>query len=145
MDELQKRLKDLESLTPHQRQVLRLLCQDKTNAEIAEALSVQPDTVEYHIGNICERLRVTAGSNAARRAALARLYSEPLRQFDSQSTESGSSTPGRPSPTQEAPRSDAAPHVRRFGLGLLRARLLPLSIIAAVIGGIIVAGLILGP
>lgn len=63
----------LLNLTPREHQVLALLVDGRTNAEIAEALTLSTRTIEFHIGNIYSKLGVhnrVAAVNAARAAGL---------------------------------------------------------------------------
>jgi DNA-binding NarL/FixJ family response regulator len=48
----------LERLTRTEQHILRLIAQDRTSKEIAEALSLSPRTVENHRTNICAKLDV---------------------------------------------------------------------------------------
>ena len=48
----------LNDLTPAERRVLRLIAEDKTSREIAEALSISYRTVENHRANICQKLNL---------------------------------------------------------------------------------------
>ena len=57
-----------EGLTPREVEVLRLLAQGFTNAQIAERLVVSPLTVHTHLGNIYSKLGVTSRSAATRYA-----------------------------------------------------------------------------
>jgi DNA-binding NarL/FixJ family response regulator len=59
----------VETLTPAERRVLRLIAQAKSNKEIAETLFVSVRTVEHHRSNICGKLGLT-GANALLRFAL---------------------------------------------------------------------------
>jgi len=59
-----------ESLSPRERDVLRLCAEGRTNDEIAAALTLSPRTVERHVSNIYLKLGVTG--SAARAAAVAR-------------------------------------------------------------------------
>jgi DNA-binding CsgD family transcriptional regulator len=56
-------LADRADLTKRERQVVALICQDLSNAEIALALSIKESTVETHRQNIRQKLGVkgTAG------------------------------------------------------------------------------------
>ena len=56
--------KKWESLTKREREILRLLVQGFDNAHIADALSVTPKTVAYHITNILEKLEVSSRQEA---------------------------------------------------------------------------------
>lgn len=62
----------LAELTRAERNVLRLIGQNKTTREIAEELEVSPKTVENHRSKICQKLSVT-GNNALVRFALEHL------------------------------------------------------------------------
>jgi len=56
-------------LTSRQLEVLRLLAEGLTNAEIAERLVVSPRTAEHHVSAVLTKLGVTSRREAARRAA----------------------------------------------------------------------------
>lgn len=62
----------LDSLTPAERKVLRMIAQYKTTKEIADALYISPRTVETHRANICQKLNLR-GSHSLMRFALAHL------------------------------------------------------------------------
>lgn len=55
---------NVSPLTPRQQDVLRWMKDGKSNADIAEIIKVSVKTVEFHVGNIFDRLgasnRVTA-------------------------------------------------------------------------------------
>jgi DNA-binding NarL/FixJ family response regulator len=53
----------LETLTPTERRVLRLIAESKSNKEIAELLFISVRTVEHHRSNICAKLGLN-GKNA---------------------------------------------------------------------------------
>ncbi len=59
-------------LTPRQAQVLELLAQDLTNAEIAEHLYVSPRTVEHHVSAILDKLGADGRRDAVAKAREAR-------------------------------------------------------------------------
>jgi len=63
---------DLESLTPAERRVLRLIAQYKTTQEIAEMLFVSPRTIESHRATITQKLGLR-GSHSLMRYALQHL------------------------------------------------------------------------
>jgi two-component system, NarL family, response regulator DegU len=63
---------NLESLTPAERRVLRLIAQYKTTQEIAETLFVSPRTIESHRLNIAQKLHLR-GSHSLMRYALQHL------------------------------------------------------------------------
>ena len=46
----------IESLTPRERQIFRLIAQGQTNAQIAEVLSISVNTVEWHRANVMNKL-----------------------------------------------------------------------------------------
>lgn len=52
-------------LTPREREILDLVAQGKTNAEIAERLWVSPGTVRKHLENVYGKLEVHTRSAAA--------------------------------------------------------------------------------
>ncbi len=51
-------------LTEHEIQVLRLVAQGLTNKEIANTLDIAERTVEYHLGEIFQRLNVSSRTAA---------------------------------------------------------------------------------
>jgi DNA-binding NarL/FixJ family response regulator len=52
-------------LTPRQADVLKLVAEDMTNAEIADRLFVSAKTVDHHVSAILMKLEVTSRSEAA--------------------------------------------------------------------------------
>lgn len=56
------------SLSPQEREVLRLLAEFRTNNEIAEALVISPRTAEKHVEHIIQKLGVVDRREAARKA-----------------------------------------------------------------------------
>ena len=56
-------------LTARQLEVLALLGEGLTNAEIAERLVVSPRTAEHHVAAVLTKLGATTRREAARRAA----------------------------------------------------------------------------
>lgn len=59
----------LREITPAERNVLKLIAQNRTTREIAETLKISPKTVENHRSKICQKLGVT-GNNALVRFVL---------------------------------------------------------------------------
>jgi DNA-binding NarL/FixJ family response regulator len=55
-DDLRRAQPGLESLTPAERRILRLIASDKTSKEIADELGLSPRTVENHRTNISAKL-----------------------------------------------------------------------------------------
>ena len=62
-----------EPLTETERQVLRLICQDKSNAEIGELLGIKLPTVKTHVSHILSKLGVSRRAQAASEARRLRL------------------------------------------------------------------------
>ena len=54
----QKKAPGLADLTPTELRVLKLISQDKTSKEIADAAGVSPRTIETHRTNICSKLNL---------------------------------------------------------------------------------------
>ena len=65
------------SLSSHERAVARLVLQGRTNREIADALTVSPKTVEYHLARMYTKLEVSNRTELA--GDLARRTFEDLR------------------------------------------------------------------
>ena len=61
-------LEQTESLTAAELQVLRLLCADKSNAEIGQILDIRLPTVKSHVSHILQKLNVSRRSEAKRAA-----------------------------------------------------------------------------
>ncbi len=61
---LQPRLAQGETLTATEKQVLRLLCADKSNAEIGEILGIKLATVKTHVSHVLSKLGVSRRSEA---------------------------------------------------------------------------------
>lgn len=69
---------DHAHLTPREREIVELVAEGKTNAEIAASLWVAPSTVKKHLEHIYAKLGV--GRRAAAAAARYAHVSEPVRQ-----------------------------------------------------------------
>ena len=54
-----------ERLTEREREVLALVAERKSNKEIAQTLSVSERTVEFHMSNILDKLRLSSRVEAA--------------------------------------------------------------------------------
>jgi DNA-binding NarL/FixJ family response regulator len=63
----------LAELTDREREVLALLAQGQTNRQIAEALTITPNTVKKHVDHVLQKLSVNTRSAAAAIAARAGL------------------------------------------------------------------------
>ena len=61
---LQPRLSPDETLTAAELQVLRLMCADKSNAEIGEILNIRVSTVKSHVSSVLSKLGVNRRSEA---------------------------------------------------------------------------------
>ena len=57
----------VDSLTPRELEVLRLLARGLTNLAIANALVVREGTVKYHVKNILRKLGATSRADAVAR------------------------------------------------------------------------------
>ena len=53
-----------EELTPTELQILRLICADKSNAEIAQIMNINLPTVKTHVSDVLEKLDVKRRSEA---------------------------------------------------------------------------------
>lgn len=73
---LQPRLAPHEELTDTEKQVLRLLCADKSNAEIGTILNIKLTTVKTHVSHILDKLGVNRRSAAKTAAQHLRLIPE---------------------------------------------------------------------
>ena len=47
-----------DSLTPRERQILKLVAEGKTSRDIAELLSISTRTVEHHRANLLKKLNI---------------------------------------------------------------------------------------
>ena len=72
---LQPRLAPEDELTATELQVLRLLCADKSNAEIGHVLNIKLPTVKTHVSHILDKLGISRRSEA--RTAAQRLWLLP--------------------------------------------------------------------
>jgi DNA-binding NarL/FixJ family response regulator len=63
----------IHTLTPRQKEILRLVAQGLTNREIAAHLDISVRTVEVHRFNLMRRLRVRNVAQLLRQALLMRL------------------------------------------------------------------------
>ena len=75
---LQPPLPHGEALTAAELQVLRLICADKSNAEIGAILNIKLPTVKTHVRHILTKLNVSRRSEAKTAAKRLRLISENL-------------------------------------------------------------------
>lgn len=58
-EELRREKPGLDMLTPSERRILRLIAEDRTTKEIADALGVSPRTVETHRQNMSHKLHLS--------------------------------------------------------------------------------------
>ena len=75
---LQPRLAPKDALTPTEVQILRLLCADKSNAEIGQIMDIKLPTVKTHVSHILDKLDVRRRSEAKTAAKRLRLVPEDL-------------------------------------------------------------------
>ena len=75
---LQPRLSMSEALTAAEMQVLRLICADKSNAEIAQIMDVKLPTVKTHVSHILDKLDVKRRAEAKAAAKKLHLVPEDL-------------------------------------------------------------------
>lgn len=75
---LQPRLSPDETLTAAELQVLRLMCADKSNAEIGQIMDVKLTTVKTHVSHILDKLGVSRRSEAKTAAKKLWLIPEDL-------------------------------------------------------------------
>ncbi len=68
-----RQARKLNSLTPRQKEILRLVAQGNTNREVAHHLKISVRTVEVHRFNLMRRLRVRNVAQLIRQALLLRL------------------------------------------------------------------------
>ncbi len=57
-------LKHFESLTNHEKGIVKLISQNKTGVEIADLLAISPRTVEKHKSNIIKKLKLESKQNS---------------------------------------------------------------------------------
>ena len=73
---LEPRLALADTLTDTELQILRLVCADKSNAEIAQTMNIKLTTVKTHVSHILEKLDVNRRSEAKTAARRLRLIPE---------------------------------------------------------------------
>jgi DNA-binding NarL/FixJ family response regulator len=56
----------VSGLTPRERQILALVAEHRTNAEVAQMLWLSQDTVKFHLANAFRKLHVSSRTEAAR-------------------------------------------------------------------------------
>jgi LuxR family transcriptional regulator, maltose regulon positive regulatory protein len=66
-----------EPLTWRETEVLELLEERLTNKEIAQALTISPETVKKHVANICQKLQVENRRQAVARGRVLGLLTRP--------------------------------------------------------------------
>jgi DNA-binding NarL/FixJ family response regulator len=69
LNHLRAQNEPVESLTPREGEVLRLVAEGKTNKEIAATLSITERTVKFHVGAIMGKLGAGNRTEAVRLAA----------------------------------------------------------------------------
>jgi DNA-binding NarL/FixJ family response regulator len=96
---------DLDLLTARERQVLLLLAQAHTNAEIANHLGIGDETVKTHVSRILTKLNLRDRVHAVSYAHLHGLIGPPPTRHDPPATATGSAERSRP-------RTENPPHNR---------------------------------
>jgi DNA-binding NarL/FixJ family response regulator len=71
-----RRRDDLATLTPREREVLSLIAQGRSNAAIADSLTISPRVVEKHVASIFAKLGLAPSDNDNRRVIAALKYLE---------------------------------------------------------------------
>lgn len=56
---------NMQNLTLREKEVLKLICEGKTNADIAENLIISVNTAKAHVSNIYQKLNVSDRVQAA--------------------------------------------------------------------------------
>ncbi len=74
-DFLRNNISECEKLTESEMQVLRLLCRDKSNAEIGEILDIKLATVKSHVSHVLQKLGVKRRNEAKTAAKKLRIIS----------------------------------------------------------------------
>ena len=75
---LAPRMRAAEELTPTELQILRLICADKSNAEIAQIMNIKLPTVKTHVSHILDKLDVNRRAEAKTAAKKLRLIPDDL-------------------------------------------------------------------
>ena len=75
---LQPRLGKNDVLTTTEKQILRLICADKSNAEIAQMMDIKLTTVKTHVSHILDKLDVKRRAEAKTAAKKLRLVPDDL-------------------------------------------------------------------
>ena len=70
---MQPPLAPAEALTAAEMQILRLLCADKSNAEIGRIMDIKLPTVKTHVSHILDKLGISRRSEAKTAAEKLRL------------------------------------------------------------------------
>ena len=75
---LETRLAPADTLTPMELQILRLICADKSNAEIGQIMDIKLPTVKTHVSHILNKLDVKRRNEAKTAAKKLRLVPESI-------------------------------------------------------------------
>ena len=67
-----------KELTPTELQILRLICADKSNVEIAQIMNIKLPTVKTHVSHILDKLDVNRRAEAKTAAKKLRLIPDNL-------------------------------------------------------------------
>lgn len=61
-----------ETLNDREKEIYRLLCELKSNPQIAEEIGIKPTTIKYHLKSIYQKLGIEAENNQDKQLARAR-------------------------------------------------------------------------
>lgn len=74
-DYLRKIKEDLPALTETEKEILLLLADERTNAEVADFMDISINTIKFHLKNIYAKLKVKTRQQAVKTAQKNKLLS----------------------------------------------------------------------
>lgn len=66
---MHRRIEEIPALTPSENDVIKLMCDGKSNADIADFLGISLSTVKFHVSNIFMKLNAKNRHEAIKIAA----------------------------------------------------------------------------